>query len=65
MKKDDGGSAFPGVMEMNSEFNFNTNGMTLRDYFAGQALLSLRSGYERDGKTGARNCEIRQTMETC
>jgi hypothetical protein len=42
MAKDDGGSAFP-INERNSDGgHFYSNlGMTLRDYFAGQALVGL------------------------
>ena len=38
-KKDNGGPAFP-QMDPNS-LHFNATGMTLRDYFAGQALAVI------------------------
>ena len=42
-KRKDGGPAFPlGDMEWN-EANSHNNGMTLRDYFAGQALAGCLS----------------------
>jgi hypothetical protein len=48
MSKDTGGAAFPQPMTMDMEGNFHTprekseldQGITIRDYFAGQALVS-------------------------
>jgi hypothetical protein len=55
-KPDDGGPAFPlyipeGVLV---EKDFNVDGMSLRDWFAGQALMGLCSGsaFEHITKTG-------------
>lgn len=43
-KVNDGGSAFPFLRESGSQFNplcLGDAGMTLRDYFAGQALAGM------------------------
>jgi hypothetical protein len=45
--KDDGGPAFP-QLEPNSAY-FNATGMTLRDWFAGQALAGLVRSEQPDG----------------
>jgi hypothetical protein len=39
MKKNDGGAAFP--LPMGSETTEGNQGMSLRDYFAGQAIIGL------------------------
>ena len=39
---DDGGPAFPVENDFNKEYNYVCKGMTLRDWFAGQALLAMR-----------------------
>lgn len=39
--KNDGGLAFPALIPHNSQFHYPANGMTLRDWFAGQALASI------------------------
>jgi hypothetical protein len=43
MTTDDGGAAFPFASEYHPSgiFQYGSNGMTLRDYFAGQALSGL------------------------
>ena len=48
-KQKEGGSAFP-MIESDTHgdgrvFHFSTGGMTLRDYFAGQALAGLMGDY--------------------
>ena len=43
-KREDGGSAFPLVIETSDGFSTKVHankGMTLRDYFAGQAIASI------------------------
>lgn len=35
----DGGQAFPG--DMDTKYDFYHHGMSLRDYFAGQALMAI------------------------
>lgn len=40
MKKYDGGSAFPSIESMDG-VDFKTNGMSLRDYFAAQAMAAF------------------------
>jgi hypothetical protein len=42
-----GGPAYPGVVEV-EEIKFTFYGMTLRDYFAGQALIGLARHREGD-----------------
>lgn len=41
----DGGQAFPHIKHRNTDYG---NGMTLRDWFAGQALMSLPHVCEHD-----------------
>ena len=44
MMKNDGGQAFPNTYERNlpqGRRTVSTGGMTLRDYFAGQALIGI------------------------
>ena len=44
---DDGGSAFPAdVPRGDTKYLYRNHGMSLRDYFAGQALVGL-CGYEQ------------------
>ena len=47
MKTKDGGSAFPEITSNKDEYGlkdiYSYGGMTLRDYFAGQALAGLAS----------------------
>lgn len=45
MSKETGGPAFPGVVQnqMNGHVVDEMAGMTLRDYFAGQALIACRN----------------------
>ena len=52
MKKD-GGPAFPGKLDLVDGGDIQYPGMTLRDWFAGQALLS--AGYYMRGGEGAEN----------
>jgi hypothetical protein len=51
--KDNGGPAFP-QLEPNSAY-FNATGMTLRDYFAGQVIASVKGWHpaDRQGKSSA------------
>lgn len=56
--KNDGGPAFPGtggpIRTGVDTFSFSSAGMTLRDYFAGQALAGLASATNDQGDwTGA------------
>ena len=49
MSKNDGGSAFPirNVLDDNGlVIDWAQSGMTLRDWFAGQALIGLMAGWE-------------------
>lgn len=39
-KRDDGGAAFPQQLDVDHEFH-GSDGMSLRDYFAGQALIGM------------------------
>jgi hypothetical protein len=49
----DGGPAFPSKINTNYEINFFP-GMTLRDWFAGQAIAGLLAcGYAHDENTSA------------
>ena len=41
---DDGGPAFPVENDFNKEYNYVCKGMTLRDWFAGQALEKASKG---------------------
>jgi hypothetical protein len=45
-KIDTGGSAFPGMDYVAQDNKVNPPGMTLRDYFAGQALVGLTTNTE-------------------
>jgi hypothetical protein len=50
-KLDDGGQAFP----LQRQLEYPHNGMSLRDYFAAQALVGLALGFEEPGDVaGAR-----------
>ena len=40
---DDGGPAFPVENDFNKEYNYVCKGMTLRDWFAGQAMQAMLS----------------------
>lgn len=53
ISKQDGGPAFP-QMEPNS-CHYNAEGMTLRDWFAGQVIASVKSWHPADkhGKSAA------------
>lgn len=41
MTTDNGGAAFPAIQTMGRDFQFVADGMTLLDYFAGQALAGM------------------------
>lgn len=48
----DGGPAFPvehNTIHNGKQITFPSNGMTLRDYFAGQALAGMLADSERSG----------------
>lgn len=47
-KIDDGGPAFPGIQGNDEYSNPYLPGMSLRDYFAGQALIGLYAGSNDD-----------------
>ena len=45
IERNDGGPAFPSVLYSHERAeNWSTDGMSLRDWFAGQALLGILSG---------------------
>lgn len=44
----DGGSAFPFAATAQTNVSMQTNGMSLRDWFAGQALAGILSGHFAD-----------------
>jgi hypothetical protein len=50
-KTNNGGPAFPlsASTQPNGEYQWCEYGMSLRDYFAGQALVGLLSNEKRDG----------------
>jgi hypothetical protein len=45
-KIDDGGSAFPGSADTAEGHQMREYGMSLRDWFAGQALAGMQSQYK-------------------
>ena len=45
MSKDTGGSAFPAPFWSNEKMRYLDEGMTLRDYFAAQALTGIIAGW--------------------
>jgi hypothetical protein len=47
--------AFPHLVPHNPDFAYSATGMTLRDYFAGQALAGLMSATDADGEWTAVN----------
>ena len=51
-KIDNGGPAFPmpRVLKHTGDLTDGCYGMTLRDWFAGQALAGISSGHDRDGR---------------
>jgi hypothetical protein len=49
-------NAFPHLVPHNPDFAYSATGMTLRDYFAGQALV----GYLSDGSTPSEYCTAKQ-----
>ena len=49
---DQGGAAFPFAATDPSNAELQSSGMSLRDYFAGQALVGLLSGQYRENSTG-------------
>ena len=61
--KNDGGQAFPGKKEDMDGFFYYPPSMTLRDYFAGQALIGLTTGVLRgEGWLGQRSYEVADAM---
>jgi hypothetical protein len=46
-KQKDGGQAFPGIDIVCGDNALGSKGMSLRDWFAGQALVALVSGQDR------------------
>ena len=57
MTINDGGPAFPSVGEGFGNPSYSAPGMTLRDYFAGQALAGLLAKYGIGGAAMlAKNC---------
>jgi hypothetical protein len=51
---EDGGPAFPGFDYVAQDGKVNPSGMTLRDWFAGQALAGIIS----DGGSGSDECAM-------
>lgn len=52
MTKDNGGAAFPFSPSDQSTSHMATNGMSLRDWFAGQAMTAFYSSFDqREGRT--------------
>ena len=60
--RNDGGPAFPACNEANVN---DTMGMTLRDYFAGQALLGIAATQVDDDLTIAQNAEVAANWAYC
>lgn len=56
--KDNGGPAFPFEIEHGDGSFTNYTGMTLRDWFAGQALSSISECLEWDYSAGASKLRI-------
>ena len=54
MTINDGGPAFPSVGEGFGNPSYSAPGMTLRDWFAGQALAGLIADQSRDGSADDR-----------
>jgi hypothetical protein len=54
----DGGPAFPvaDTIHTDGQVQFGFNGMTLRDYFAGQALAGMPWSYEISLKDQSKQC---------
>lgn len=50
-QKDDGGPAFPEIKLQPSGWADVSGGMTLRDFFAGQALVGIAGPHSADGFT--------------
>ena len=46
MSKDTGGQAFPRSSQCENESTIDAQGMTLRDYFAGQAMIKVLDGFD-------------------
>jgi hypothetical protein len=76
MTKPDGGPAFPvatherpdGLIALVSDLDPNGNGMTLRDYFAGQALAGLLAspGFLGEAQEQAGDADTaRETIALC
>ena len=53
--KQDGGAAFPYANDADKEYNWINRGMTLRDWFAGQALIGLINAGIEDVKRGRKS----------
>lgn len=54
MTAQDGGAAFPGCVRGDKRALIRNPGMSLRDYFAGQALAGLVGEYAKDMRERAR-----------
>jgi len=57
VSKETGGWAFPGEIEQATRSNIKSPGMTLRDYFAGQAIAGFASAQDKNGVWRAVDCE--------
>ncbi len=62
-KIDDGGQAFPGMRRVKTDggsFDVPANGMTLRDYFAAQAMVGMqaRDTYDDGQATPAQRARL-------
>ena len=67
-KKNDGGSAFPAIGSQNTtdgeRYVFN-EGMTLRDHFAGQAMVVMMPGALRPGNLHIHREDMAQFADLC
>ena len=58
MKTNDGGPAFPSpdTVHPNGQVQYGTFGMTLRDWFAGQALVAVIAAESHQARLDANRC---------
>ena len=69
MSKDTGGQAFPSIEEtyVGEGISLKTNieGMTLRDYFAGQALIAYRAEYVTEAAANSAGLKPWEFLAKC